>query len=102
MICNKCGSENPDDERFCVRCGHKLQSSRREDESPRSDSHWDRMPDLHLEPRFPKETLNKFIEAWVYILLLGGATGVAVWKGVYWPLYAIIPLVALIAWLRKV
>jgi hypothetical protein len=100
MICNKCGTENSDNDHFCTKCGHKLQSVRRENESEGKSS-LGPVPDLHLESKFPKETLHKFIEAWVYILMLCGATGVAVWQGVYWPLYGLIPVVALVAWLRK-
>ncbi len=100
MICNKCGNENPDAERFCGHCGHKLQSGRR-DASTDSGSSLGPVPDLRLESKISPAFLRKFIEAWIYILLLCGATVVAVWKGVYWPLYGLIPLLALVAWLRK-
>ncbi|EGJ49980.1 zinc ribbon domain-containing protein [Desulfocurvibacter africanus] len=101
MICTSCGLENSDDQRFCNRCGRKLQSSFT-------------IPDMDGEEEGPAVTrlrlemlglsrlaIGKFLEAWAYALAL---LAVTLWCGrneLYWPLYVIVPVLGLMLWRRR-
>ncbi len=45
---------------------------------------------------------SKHGEAWVYALFLLGAVIFFTYQRIYWPLYALTPLIALLAWFRKI
>lgn len=107
MRCTKCGAQNPDIERFCLTCGHKLQSGRQtgandtdengDDATAPSGSRlldfqgWDKA-DRGLAP---------YIEACVYGLVLVAGVGWYLYTSLLWPLYPLLALCALAAWLRR-
>lgn len=102
ILCTGCGTRNHDESRFCEKCGKKLQSDYRPVEQG-DDScgpltrfqHNGVAPDL-------KNDLMRMLEAWGYVLLLGGvATGCYFYK-TWWPMYPAIALIALVIWLRKI
>ena len=102
ITCTKCGAKNSDDTLLCAKCGNKLQSSRRaqateapEDGPLEPFRHHGLAPDL-------MRSLRRMLEAWLYVLLLGGvATGCYLYK-IWWPLYPAVALIALLLWLRRV
>lgn len=102
ITCTKCGTKNSDETLACVRCGNKLQSSRRAAPSPDAG-------DSPLEP-FRHEGvpcdlmrfLKRMLEAWTYALLLGGVAAACIVYKIWWPLYPAVALIALLLWLRKV
>ncbi|QLA14932.1 zinc-ribbon domain-containing protein [Desulfolutivibrio sulfoxidireducens] len=128
MICNKCGAENDNDQRFCAVCGHKLRSRERLAEpdpakSPDQDGsvsgdgpgaggareagEGSGTPDdagagVFLEPlamgRLP--SFGGLAFAWALALLLAGAALWSAFTGISWPLYPLTAIVALLAWLR--
>ncbi len=131
MICNKCGAENDDDQRFCVVCGHKLRSRERgaepDSETPvgQEDSASGAETDIFDPAKEPtanesgtqgttvsqvflkpmgmdrRPSLGGLAFAWALALLLAGATAWSAFTGVTWPLYPLTAAVALLAWLRK-
>ncbi|MDR1406305.1 MAG: CD225/dispanin family protein [Prevotellaceae bacterium] len=46
--CSKCGSENHDDARYCVRCGNPLNASKNTVATPSDDPNRASMPDTYL------------------------------------------------------
>lgn len=102
IVCNRCGERNEDEVLFCASCGHKLQSARRGDgrgrESQLIEEH---IPSLFWAALGRGASLPRFIEAWAYALTLGGLAYWCVWSRIWWPLYAAGPLVAALAWFRK-
>jgi ribosomal protein L37E len=99
ITCNKCGRKNNDADKFCSKCGYKLQSGRKR---LKKDSTLQGRRDMfHLklekEQRFTKDG-----EAWVYALFLLGAVVFFTYNKIYWPLYALTPAIALLAWFRKI
>jgi hypothetical protein len=102
IICTRCGKKNDDENRFCEQCGKKLQSSRRTTVLPdQSTSPLERFthPGVSDDSR---SALNRMLEAWGYVLLLGGVAGACAWFDTWWPLYPAVALIALIARLRKI
>ncbi|WP_084407471.1 zinc-ribbon domain-containing protein [Maridesulfovibrio bastinii] len=98
ITCTKCGNENPESSRYCSKCGNKLQSG-----FIRVNRNIDQNSDLSrfkLNLERP-QIYQKHGEAWVYALFLLAAVFYFTYKQVYWPLYVITPLIALLAWLRK-
>lgn len=103
IICNKCGESNADEERLCLTCGHKLQSLRCQGTDEDAAK-----PPLLAEERIDYHDLlgregyfRKHLEAWAYLGVLAAAAAVCQWLGEIWPLVAAIPVLGLIAWLRK-
>lgn len=102
ILCTGCGTRNLDDSRFCEKCGKKLQSGYRQADSAEDSGapltrfrHNGVAPDL-------KSDLKRMIEAWCYVLLLGGvAVGCYFYKA-WWPMYPAIGLIALIIRLRRI
>ncbi|NMC49297.1 MAG: zinc ribbon domain-containing protein [Desulfovibrio sp.] len=131
MICNKCGTENDDDQRFCVVCGHKLRSRERgaepdseppfgqedsasgpepdipegakEPTAKESGTHGTTVSQVFLEPMGMdrRPSLGGLAFAWALALLLAVAAAWSAFTGVTWPLYPLTAAVALLAWLRK-
>jgi hypothetical protein len=116
MICNRCGVENDDGNRLCAACGHKLQSRDRETaggdaagdaEAPgRAGGAPASGPDRdlgvflpHLGAKRPS-VWGEMAFFWGLALVLAGAAVWAVLAGVYWPLYPLTGLAALLAWRR--
>jgi len=107
MRCNKCGAEAPDSDRFCPVCGHKLQSGHAgEASSPETDENAQVSPDTHRLLDFqgwtrPGRGSGRYVEACLYaVILLAGV----VWclkNDLTWPLYPLIAVLALTAWLRR-
>ncbi|WP_320170735.1 zinc-ribbon domain-containing protein [Maridesulfovibrio sp.] len=100
ITCNKCGQKNSDNSHVCQACGHKLQSNRNMlNGASGSGNGKSDMFHISLE----KNTMfSKHAEAWVYAIFLMGAVIFFTYHRVYWPLYALTPSVALLAWFRKI
>lgn len=103
IVCNKCGCSNEDDARSCASCGHKLQSLRGSvPEDGREGG-----PVLFAEEVGYRDLLGpggyfrKHLEAWICLVVLGGAAVACLWYGILWPLAAAIPVVGALAWWRK-
>lgn len=107
MRCSKCGTQSPDATRFCPVCGNKLQSDR----SPGPGGDDGTAAGGQTEPPrrlldfqgwvSPRRGLGPFIEASVYAAALLAAVVVCVVYGHFWPLYPVIAVLALVAWLRR-
>jgi hypothetical protein len=109
MRCNKCGSDIPDAERFCPICGHKLQSDRSpaggeagEDGAAASDTPGASRRLLVFQGwSKPGRGSGPYIEACVYAVLLAAGVVWCLVSGVLWPLYPLIAVLGLAAWLRR-
>ena len=99
ITCNKCGKKNNNAAKECSKCGHKLQSGRKRSE--RNVSRQERSDMFHLKLERDKR-FSKHGEAWVYSLFLLGAVIFFTYNQIYWPLYALTPAIALLAWFRKI
>ncbi|WP_320005966.1 zinc ribbon domain-containing protein [Maridesulfovibrio sp.] len=99
ITCNKCGKKNNDAAKICSGCGFKLQSGRKRLESNAAED--DRRSMFHLKLE-KKQRFTKHAEAWVYALFLLGAVVFFTYNKMYWPLYALTPAIALLAWFRKI
>ncbi len=101
IICTGCGGNNQDDARFCFQCGRKLQS----DFTAGPDSGGSFFLQEHIPERFREmldEGVGKYVEAWLYILVLVVTAIACMWENDYRALYVAAPLAGLIAWLRKI
>jgi hypothetical protein len=105
MRCTKCGLPNPDDARFCENCGHKLQSDRHAgppppgpEDTPGQDAR--RLLDFQGWARSGRGS-GSYVEACVYAVILVAGVVWCLADGVTWPLYPLIAILALAAWLRR-
>jgi len=118
MLCNKCGTELPDDARFCPVCGRKLQSGRLvggggdgmgETDDPSASARMNASTDAEGEPRLlefqgwtePKRGIGPYVEACVYAMILAGGVTWCLLIGILWPLYPLLGILGLTAWLRR-
>jgi len=104
MICTNCGQENDDDQRFCTRCERKLQSSFTiPDPYAVGEGEGVHITRLKFETTgLSKLALLRYVEAWGYALAV---LIMALWcgrNGIYWPLYMLVPGLALVMWRRKI
>lgn len=99
ITCNKCGQKNNDAAKVCSKCGYKLQSGRKRLECSASGCDHRDMFHLKLEKN---QRFTKHAEAWIYALFLLGAVVFFTYNQIYWPLYALTPAIALLAWFRKI
>lgn len=107
MRCNKCGAESPDRIRFCPVCGHKLQSEREAHEDAPGTPDADgparpasRLLDFQGWAR-PSRGSGRYVEACLYAALLGGGVAWCLYAGLLWPLYPLVAVCGLAAWLRR-
>ncbi|WP_187170406.1 zinc-ribbon domain-containing protein [Salidesulfovibrio onnuriiensis] len=101
IICTRCGAPNLDEARFCAKCRHKLQSSRKAVQT--EDSSWQRLE--KMTNRFSEKDraeLLRMAEACGYSLAVVAAVVFSTLYGDWRPLYAVIGVVALVAWIRKI
>jgi hypothetical protein len=105
MLCNKCGEQNPDEARFCTVCGHKLQSGHQAapdvpgpDDTPGRDSR--RLLDFQGWAR-PGRGSGPYVEACIYAAVLVAGVVWCLLDRITWPLYPLIAILALAAWLRR-
>ena len=107
MRCNKCGTQSPDDVRFCPVCGHKLQSDHvGESASPKTDDLPERPAEIRRLLDFQGWAKSgrgggRYIEACCYAVILVGGTVWCLKIDLTWPLYPLIAGLGLIAWLRR-
>lgn len=102
IICTKCGAKNSDDTLACARCGNKLQSPRRACADPApADAPLEPFRGQRLSPDLLR-SLRRMLEAWVYVLVLGGVAAACLSYRVWWPLYPTVAGMALLLWLRRV
>ncbi|WP_319778725.1 zinc-ribbon domain-containing protein [Maridesulfovibrio sp.] len=99
ITCNKCGQKNNDTAKACSKCGYKLQSGHKRLENIAAAQERKNMFHLKLEK---ERRFAKHGEAWVYALFLLGAVIFFTYNQIYWPLYALTPVIALLAWFRKI
>lgn len=102
IICTGCGTKNGDKNRFCEKCNKKLQSSRKASapEDPRNKplgkfQHAGVPQDIWL-------SIRRMLEAWAYIIVLGGVFGACLHYQIWWPLYPAVGLLALLFWFRRI
>jgi len=106
MLCTKCGAEIADAERFCPVCGNKLQSGRQlvgEDGAAGPAGAAEDKPGL-LEYQgwgSRERGVGHLAEACAYAAILAGGVGACLWFGMFWPLYPLVGVLALTAWLRR-
>ncbi len=104
MLCNRCGTKNEDQARFCRSCGHKLRS--RADDS--SEAPQPEKPGVEKTALFDTrgrgraKGIGKYAEGFVYALLLLGGVGYGLWSGNYVPMYVLALIVAVVAGLRRI
>lgn len=102
IICTGCGTKNDDESRHCEKCGKKLQSSRAAyvPEEPKKQPLGQF---LHKGvSKDSQNSLKRMIEAWAYIMLLGGVFAACLHYEIWWPLYPAVGVIGLIIWARKV
>ncbi|WP_285906293.1 zinc-ribbon domain-containing protein [Pseudodesulfovibrio pelocollis] len=102
ITCTGCGKRNADEARFCEECGRKLQSSRRA--NPADDSSGRPLSPFRHQGIDPlaRASLWRMVEAWAYVLVLGGVAAVCLVREMWWPMYPAVALLGLIAWLRRI
>ncbi len=108
MQCVKCGAENPDTERFCGVCGHKLQSGRQPGAEGAGQGGGEggaagqsrRLLDFQGWAG-SERGFGPYIEASAYAVVLVAGVAWCLAAGVLWPLYPLIAVLALVAWLRR-
>lgn len=102
IVCNRCGKKNDEDARACESCGRKLQSSHRP-ASVEDSSNWLLSSFRHggIDPR-ARASLQRMIEAWAYVAVLGGVGVACLVYEVWWPLYPAVGALGLAVWLRRI
>lgn len=109
MRCNKCGASIPDTERYCPVCGHKLQSDHQAgakgpdgdtDSGDEAGSAGSRLLDFQGWTKTGRG-LGPYLEACAYGVLLAAGVAWYLYSGMFWPLYPILGICALAAWLRR-
>ena len=105
MQCTKCGAKSPDDTRFCPVCGHKLQSDRQagaDEVGPAGDdtSPGSRLLDFQGWTKTGRG-LGPYVEACAYGAVLTAGVAWYLYSGLFWPLYPLLVVCALAAWLRR-
>lgn len=86
IVCTRCGSPNDDVSRVCMKCGHKLQSGRKHHHLAETGEPLPR----EMRPLKAPGLLSgagKYLEAWVLVLVLGGAVGYALYSGSWVAVY---------------
>lgn len=102
IICTKCGAKSSDETLVCGHCGNKLQSSRRVSMNPTpANAPLERFHHQGLSPDILR-SLKRMLEAWGYVLLLGGVAAGCISYRVWWPLYPTVAVIVLLLWLRRV
>jgi hypothetical protein len=104
MRCNKCGAEIPDNVRFCPICSHKLQSGRFADAEDTGEDNAPTGPSRLLDFQGwtkPGRGAGPYIEACIYAVVLAGGVTWCLTTGVLWPLYPLLGVLGLAAWLRR-
>ena len=104
IICTKCGFPNPDDTRTCTDCGNKLQSGRQShEETSEGGLRPADFEGLRLRPpAFRRGAVGKCFEAWGYALAAVAVAVYAVLTADLLPAWVGLPVIALVAYLRKV
>ena len=103
IICTKCGSPNPDDARLCAGCGNKLQSGRQAREEREGGLRPSDIDGLRLRPNtLRRGAVAKCFEAWGYALAAVAVSVYAVVTADLRPAWVGLPVIALVAFLRKV
>ncbi|QGY41939.1 zinc-ribbon domain-containing protein [Pseudodesulfovibrio cashew] len=102
MICTGCGQQNQDGERFCQKCGKKLQSSRRMAAS--DDNSSAPLPRFthHGLPEDRWLTFRRLVEAWGYLGVLAVVAAVCFFQKTWWPLYPAVVVLGLLLWFRRI
>jgi hypothetical protein len=105
IICVKCGTDNEDSSPQCAKCGRKLQSGR--GAAPeRPDMVRPGEPDeadYSFEPGERRRHLYlRHVEPWIYVLVVLGGLAASLRSMSLWPLYVLAPVVAVIAWMRRI
>ncbi|EPR36113.1 Zinc-ribbon domain containing protein [Alkalidesulfovibrio alkalitolerans DSM 16529] len=102
IVCTRCGSENPDDARFCAACRHKLQSVRREpseDDAEGAEFLSDHVEYHDLLGRHGP--FRKHLEAWGCLAALALVVAAVAWLDDVRAAWAALPVIGLYAWLRR-
>lgn len=99
VICTSCGHDNSDTARFCPKCGRKLQSfctvpdaGRQVEEDPKLKLNFARLDSVFFRRCF---------EAWTLLLMVAGGMSYGLVSDDWLPMYVLMPMAGLIAWLRK-
>lgn len=102
ILCTGCGTRNQDENRFCAKCGRKLQSDYKPSDFD-SDTGGPLPPFRHngVAPDL-KNDLKRMIEAWCYVVLLGGVAAGCYFYGEWWPMYPALLVLGAIVWLRGI
>lgn len=102
IVCIRCGAPNKDKARFCIKCRHKLQSSRAPVISCEGTS-WEPLEKLTTAvSRESRSELLRMAEAGGYSLAVLVTIVFCAFYGKWWPLYGVASVVALLAWVRKI
>ncbi len=107
MRCNKCGTQSPDTVRFCPVCGHKLQSDRESRENAPDPGDGTDTPNpvsrlLDFQGwADPRRGRGRYLEACAYAAVLAGGVAWYLATGILWPLYPLVAVCGLAAWLRR-
>jgi len=103
MRCNKCGAENEDDARFCLSCGHKLRSRAPSPQEAEGGPDEAKTPES-IDPSATGAChgCGKYLEAFVYAVVLAGGVGISVYYGDQLALYILAGVIGLTAWLRRI
>lgn len=101
IVCNRCGKKNDDDARSCETCGRKLQSSRRQAPMETPSRLLSSFRHGGIDPK-TRASLQRMVEAWVYVAVLGGVGVICLVYEIWWPLYPAVGTLGLAAWLRRI
>lgn len=84
IVCTRCATPNEEQARYCIICGHKLQSGRagREEAVSRTE---ELRPLDHGDGVWFRRLLGRCLEVWMAIAVLGGAVAYGLAARNWWP-----------------
>ncbi len=101
ITCSRCGTSNEEDARFCLFCGHKLQSGRVVSDDEGLPAPVELTPGLGGDGTWFRKLLLRCVEVWGVVLVLGGAVVYGLFTRTWWPALAAGGLAAVLVSLRR-
>jgi len=101
ITCTKCGEQNADDTRFCIRCNKKLQSAFQAPPESAVNASLGSFEHRGVSADQWK-TLQRMLEAWAYVLALAAVAVACFMTRTWWPIYPAVAVLGLLAWFRRV
>ena len=100
IVCTRCAAPNEDQSRYCLICGHKLQSGRIawEEDLARPTEF---APQIDRQGTWFRNLLLRCLEVWGVIAVVGGAVAYGLATRTWWPALACGGLAAVLLRFRR-